>query len=74
MAMKIEKGIPIPAKNSRGYSGLSETLRLMDVGDSVLVPNSFKYPVRVASRVGQTTNRKFTTRSTPEGRRVWRTA
>ena len=72
--MKIEKGIPIPAKNSRGYGGLSETLRLMDVGDSVLVPNSIKYPGRLAITVGQTTNRKFATRSTPEGRRVWRTA
>lgn len=74
MAMKIEKGIPIPANKSRGYSGLSKTLRLMDVGDSVLVPKSIKYPVRVASHIAQSTNRKFATRSTPEGRRVWRIA
>ena len=74
MAMKIEKGIPMPAKNSRGYSGLSGTLRLMDVGDSVLVPNSIKSPGRLAIAVGRATNRKFATRSTQEGRRVWRIA
>ena len=74
MAMKIEKCIPIPAKNSRGYSGLSGTLRLMDVGDSVLVPNSIKSPGRLASNIAQITNRKFVTRSTQEGWRVWRIA
>lgn len=72
--MKIEKGIPIPAKNSRCYSGLSGTLRLMDVGDSVLVPDSIKYPYQLTNNIAQITNRKFATRSTPEGRRVWRIA
>lgn len=41
MEIKIEKGIPIPSRTRTGH--LTETLRAMEVGDSITLPLETKY-------------------------------
>lgn len=67
---QIESGIPLPEKGQRRHTGLTATMRKMQVGDSITVaaksrPNVFS----VASAAGI----KITTRLEPGGSlRVWR--
>ena len=65
MTIKIESGIPMPAKFPFAE---------MKVGDSFLVPDGTnRSTVAVyANRHGKKTGTKFTLRRTPEGIRCWR--
>lgn len=65
MTIKIEPGIPMPAKFPFAE---------MKVGDSFLVPaKASKNTVAVyATRHARKTGTKFTVRKTPEGYRCWR--
>lgn len=75
MEIKIEKGIPIPARPGRSMEVFSQALLKLDVGDSFFAEN-FR-PAAAAARwrrISQTTGRKFTSRTTDGGCRVWRIA
>ena len=68
MSFEIEKSIPLPPKGSG--SRIVETLRSMDIGDSIVVPknihsNIFLYAARAGIKV---TSRKIDA----EDMRVWR--
>lgn len=69
--MIIEKNVPVPtARSARAKYPFKE----MDVGDSVLIPDESKAKaaVNAAFMVGTRDGKKFTSRSTPEGVRIWR--
>lgn len=73
MAIKIDKGIPVPL----GYHSSVWPFEEMKTGESFLVPNEGDVRSRVysaASYFGKRNNKKFTVRKVPEGLRVWRTA
>jgi hypothetical protein len=65
MTIKIESGIPMPAKFPFAD---------MRVNDSfLLLGNTKRATVAVAAaRYAKKTNKKFTVRQTPEGYRCWR--
>ncbi len=66
---KIEKGVPIPDVRC---SGLSEFLRKLEIGDSVLFPRSFQSKVAVT---GKNIGIKVATRKEDKDTvRVWRVA
>lgn len=69
-AYKIERGIPIPPKGGE-RTGLTATLRALDVGDSFLIANEKERlrALHFASRAGV----KIATRKVEGGIRVWRT-
>jgi len=66
MSIQIEKNIPIP--NRRRSTGLSEAMRKMKVGDSVIV-SSFAIAYVVARHV----NIEVTCRKVDGKIRAWRT-
>lgn len=67
---KIEKGVPVPREHWHKYP-----LRHMEVGDSIVLPKSESEKIRKASHMhGVRHNRKYVTRSTDEGIRLWRVA
>lgn len=71
--LKIETGILIP-KPKRGHgaaSDVTETLRKMNVGDSVLLPTPQKVAMKSARYALGSCN--YTTRQEGTGTRVWRT-
>lgn len=77
----IEKGIPIPGKNT-GKSGRGKRkeriiLESLDVGDSFIFSKdisrkSYCCIGSLNNQVARTDNKKFAVRQTPEGLRVWR--
>ncbi len=70
---EIEKNIPLPPGGSGSPKGsFSSVLRLMGVGDSVLVPARIAHPASIAKYVSLGTGYKFTTRKTEQGMRIWR--
>ena len=73
MKVKIEKNVPVPERYSR--SSAKYPWNTMEVGDSFLSHVS-KIACLVSARAQaeRKTGRKFITRTTPEGVRVWRVA
>lgn len=70
MDIKIEQGVPIPARNRKG-GGLTATLKQMIVGDSFLWPKAKRgYLTTYFQKVPEA---KFTSRTVDEENvRVWR--
>lgn len=65
---EIEKKIPVPGSPLSIYP-----FKQMEVGDSFLVPGNNRTAVSVAmTRTALGTTKKFTSRKTAEGIRVWR--
>lgn len=69
MEYKIEKGIPFP-KHANRQRGLTATIRKMEIGDSILVPN--KTQGSVWSVLSSMKPKKFTTRKDGTSTRIWR--
>lgn len=67
---KIEKGVPIPVRGKT--VGLTNTLRSMEVGDSVFVPGISAGDV--GGRFAWLKPLKFTVRKQVGGVRIWRIA
>lgn len=68
--VKIEKNVPMPAPYSR--SGLTGTLREMEIGDSIVIPRIRQTNVSTAAN---TLRRKYSTRKIDDQTiRVWRVA
>lgn len=71
--LRIETGIPIPPPK-RGHgaaSDVTETLRKLNVGDSVLLPTQQKVAMKSARyALG---NGNYTSRQEGSGTRIWRT-
>lgn len=73
--LKIEDGIPLPAGRGSGkYGHISDTLRKLQVGQSVLLPMFTKCEQLGSIRqlVQAHINGKLTTRVVKGGVRVWR--
>lgn len=74
MTFEIEKNVAMPISTKSGYS--SYPLSDMEVGDSFLIPDAtMDQKVRARFAVTQDAkrkDRKYTTRTIPEGLRVWR--
>jgi hypothetical protein len=68
MSIKIDTNIPIPAHKSR--SGITNTLRKMAIGHSILLPHTQAPAIAsIAQRIGIKTLR----RRQPDGQyRIWR--
>lgn len=75
MTIQIEKNIPMPARavNKPRAEKYSE-LRILEVGDSFMVPIGASALWNHARRVGKETGRKFVVRPEGNGSRVWRKA
>lgn len=69
--IKIEHGIPMPTRHSPSPYPFDD----MQVGDSFLFPSgtTSQQANSAAGKAGRRLNRTFNTRTTPEGRRCWRT-
>ena len=72
---KIEKGIPIPAKEGRGrFKGeLRLTMEQMEVGDSIVIEDKHRQQIH---QIANTIGIGYTSRTiskTPKRVRVWRT-
>ena len=70
MEINIDKDVPIPSKGRTKYP-----LGEMNVGDSFLVNKGAEKTSSLRMTVsiyGKKHNKKFTTRTTPDGVRVWR--
>lgn len=71
---KIEKGVPI--LETRGTRTEEYPFRDLEIGDSFLIPSpSSKEKQSILSQAynrGKKLNRRFVTRTVPEGLRVWR--
>jgi len=71
--VKIDKGIPIPEPRKGGRRGEKYPWREMSVGDSFLFDGDESSKATcAASSAGIRLGRKFTTRKTAEGYRIWR--
>lgn len=72
--IKIDKSVPLPGARS-ARSPVYRAIESLDVGDSFLIPADFKSAQTVAA-VGNRTHRdkRFVSRRTPDGFRVWRTS
>ncbi len=70
MTVKIDKGIPMPPCNRAGKYPWKE----MEVGDSFLMDGDPVYAANTANKAGRKHGRKFSSRKTREGMRVWRVA
>lgn len=74
--IKVDKGIPIPPKNSSRRGPVREyPWHLMEVGDSFFVEGDAAKRASVASsgsRYGVLHNMKFTNRKEGNGWRIWR--
>jgi hypothetical protein len=75
MTIQIDKNIPIPARavNKPRAEKYSE-LRVLEVGDSFMVPIGVTALSNHTRRVGKETGRKFVVRPEGNGSRVWRKA
>lgn len=71
--IKIDKNIPIPP-SKLGEGGGKYPWSEMEVGDSFLWPSEKqqKQASALAVATGRRLNKRFATRKTPEGVRVWR--
>lgn len=76
MTWPIENGIPIPPKKSgetRATNGLSETLQGMKIMQSIHVENLNRTSIcGTISSLARSWGKKFVTRSTETGIRIWR--
>jgi hypothetical protein len=76
MIFTIEKNIPIPERRNREKTPYRDTMELMSVGDSVLVPCAEKdyktIQTRVASCYYKMRPKTFTSRKVSDGLRLWR--
>lgn len=70
--LPIDKGIPIPPLVSESRTGLSETLRKMEVGDSVFL--SGREDTKLNIYYSRLPDKQFTARKTLGGVRIWRIA
>jgi hypothetical protein len=68
----IDKGIPVPPQRRRGCGEVIDVLERMEVGDSVVFPDSGKRVTFATSGYGKRLGRKFVTRKVDGGRRIWR--
>jgi len=66
--VKIEKNIPIPAKNGEGRENYASILMRMAEGDSVLLSKS---SAQYMWDIGRKHGRKMVTRKEGDKRRVW---
>jgi hypothetical protein len=66
--VKIEKNIPIPAKNGECRESYASILMRMAEGDSVLLSNS---SAQYMWDIGRKQGRKMVTRKEGDKRRVW---
>jgi len=76
-AYKIEQGIPIPRSHDRISGDALNTIKRLKPGDSFLVEDLTKaksVQVSISQYCGTVDGRgkHFTTRTLPEGLRVWR--
>lgn len=75
----IEKSVPIPVPGTV-KTGVTNALKQMNVGDSVLIPMGVTNRNRLSSRFSEFAKTKagagkrFTQRKTPDGYRIWRIA
>ena len=69
IALKIEKGVPIPERFSR--KGYASTFRKMKIGDSVFIHEKVKIISRNANHVLGGGN--YSCRAERDGCRIWRT-
>lgn len=70
--IKIEKGVPLPVnKTVNTTRGLTEKLKEMEVGDSLLWPS---YSNSGMSSTAAFLGIKIVTRREGDGRRIWRIA
>ena len=72
MSVQIDTGVPLPPE--RAYSvRFRYPFERMAVGDSFLCPDNHIKSVRAAAhQFGKRTTKRFVTRMTPDGLRVWR--
>lgn len=70
MAVEIDKGIPIPPRTF-GRPAVYP-FATMEVGDSFLYRGGMTTGCTAASVNGKRLGRKFVTRKTPDGIRIWR--
>ncbi len=70
--LKIEKGIPIPARKGGNSKGYAAALRKLDVGDSVVLPVTITTASNTAAHLFG--SGKYTARKVDGGTRVWRIA
>lgn len=72
MSIQIDKGIPIVDRKTK--TGFAAAVRFLEIGDSFLLPakSSIQTCRGQLSTIGRLTGRKFTTRMTPDGLRIWR--
>lgn len=71
MTYKLENNIPAP----KAHHACKYPLGTMEVGDSFVAPESEASKLRNASHTyGKKKGRKYVTRTTDEGVRVWRVA
>jgi hypothetical protein len=68
-SIKIEKGVPMPIGRS---TGITATLRAMEPGDSIFLPNGKHTNVR--GLMQRVPSAKFTARTVEGGLRIWRLA
>lgn len=66
MSYVIEKGIPIP-----GGGKIAPVLEKLEVGDSVLICDKTRQAIFCAAR--RIAGKRFETRTSETGHRVWRT-
>ena len=72
--IKIEKGIPIPF-GTRNQNPLTLAISQMDVGDSVVAPTTYIWPNQIAAQANKRlAPKRFKSKKTDAGYRVWRTA
>lgn len=72
--MKIEKDIPMPTSKYRGGKHSFYGFDSFEVGDSILIidPDRFSKARQAARKWNQRHESKFTSRTVPEGIRIWR--
>ena len=67
---QIEKGVPLPAPRKKREEGLTATMRNMEVGDSILVPQSRRSNVYMVQKA---LGHKYTVRQVDKSQvRIWR--
>jgi len=74
MSIQIESGIPIPGKRAWGRqsSGIADVLKLMKVGESIVIPKEKRNGTQSVAR---TYGIKIVTRITEDDKiRIWRVA
>lgn len=73
MNAKVENGIPIPPRKRR-HTGVTDVLRSLEPGQSVELAIGTRGIWGIMRHVVKRYGYRFTTRTTPKGVRVWRTA